>query len=206
MNREILKLYLVTDTHALRGRDFFAVLEAALAGGVTLVQLREKELPFDALKEKLLRTAALCRRYRVPLLIDDHPELVAPCGIDGVHVGQNDQDAAESRTLIGPHKILGVTAKTVCQAQAAQAAGADYLGSGAMFPTATKGDASPMTVAQLAQIVQSVSIPVVAIGGINRTNAHRLCGIGLAGLAISSGLMHAENVYETAKYLRTLPL
>ena len=145
---------------------------------------------------------SLTEKYNVPLLIDDNIKLAKACGADGVHVGQNDMDAGLARQLLGPDKILGVTAKTVEQALKAQSQGADYLGSGAVFGTSTKKDARPMTMEQLQAICASVKIPVVAIGGICLDNIEKLQGSGAAGAAIVSGIFAAEDIEGTTRALR----
>ena len=208
LDRKQLKLYLVTDTHALRGRDFFDVVEAALMGGVTMVQLREKTLPTADFLKKANALRTMTERYGVPLIINDRLDIAFDSKACGLHVGQKDISASDSRRILRKDtgKILGVTANTIAQAQAAEAAGADYIGAGAMFATQTKGDTTPLSKEALKAIVESISIPVVAIGGINAQNAKELTGLGLAGLAISSGIMGAENVYETAKALAALKL
>ena len=181
----------------------FCGLEA-LKGGATMVQLREKELDKGNFEE-VLRTACAIRKitekYNVPLIIDDNLELALACHADGLHVGQDDMEASEARRLLGPDRILGVTAKTVDQARAAQAAGADYLGSGAIFGTSTKADARPMTMETLNAICDSVDIPVVAIGGICLDNIGRLAGSHAAGAAIVSGIFGAPNIRETTEKL-----
>ena len=153
----------------------------------------------------MLRTACAIRKitekYNVPLIIDDNLELALACHADGLHVGQDDMEASEARRLLGPDRILGVTAKTVDQARAAQAAGADYLGSGAIFGTSTKADARSMTMETLNAICDSVDIPVVAIGGICLDNIGRLAGSHAAGAAIVSGIFGAPNIRETTEKL-----
>ena len=179
--------------------------EAALKGGATMVQLREKGLRDDNVEEYLeeaKKMRALTEKYNVPLLIDDNIKLAGLCGADGVHVGQNDMDAGLARKLLGPDKILGVTAKTVEQALKAQSQGADYLGSGAVFGTSTKKDARPMTMEQLQAICASVSIPVVAIGGICLDNIEKLKGSGAVGAAIVSGIFAAQDIEATTRELR----
>ena len=152
--------------------------------------------------EEAKKMRALTEKYNVPLLIDDNIKLAKACGADGVHVGQNDMDAGLARQLLGPDKILGVTAKTVEQALKAQSQGADYLGSGAVFGTSTKKDARPMTMEQLQAICASVKIPVVAIGGICLDNIEKLQGSGAAGAAIVSGIFAAEDIEGTTRALR----
>ena len=196
-----LLIYAVTDRSWTGKMSLYEQTEAALKGGATMVQLREKGLRDDNLEEaKKMR--ALTEKYNVPLLIDDNIKLANLCGADGVHVGQNDMDAGLARTLLGPDKILGVTAKTVEQALKAQSQGADYLGSGAIFGTSTKKDARPMTMELLRSICASVQIPVVAIGGICLDNIEKLKGSGVAGAAIVSGIFAAEDIEKTTRELR----
>ena len=169
-------LYAVTDTSWLRGQTLAQQVEAALRGGVTMVQLREKELEGEALEQEAREILAICRRYGVPLLINDDVMLAKKIGAEGVHVGQSDMAASQAREILGPDAIIGVTARTIEQAQAAEKAGADYLGSGAVFGTSTKKDAKPMDPEYFQQICESVSIPVVAIGGITADNIRQLEG------------------------------
>lgn len=187
-------LYAVTDTSWLRGRTLAQQVEEALRGGVTMVQLREKELQGEALEQEAREILALCRQYGVPLLINDDVMLAKKIGADGVHVGQDDMSAAKARELLGEDAIIGVTARTVEQALAAQEAGADYLGSGAVFGTSTKKDAKPMDPAYFQQICESVSIPVVAIGGVTLDNIRELEGRKMSGFAIVSGIFAAEDI------------
>lgn len=187
-------LYAVTDTSWLRGRTLAQQVEEALRGGVTMVQLREKELQGEALEQEAREILALCRQYGVPLLINDDVMLAKKIGADGVHVGQDDMSAAKARELLGEDAVIGVTARTVEQAVAAQKAGADYLGSGAVFGTSTKKDAKPMDPAYFQQICESVSIPVVAIGGVTLDNIRELEGRKMSGFAIVSGIFAAEDI------------
>ena len=187
-------LYAVTDTSWLRGRTLAQQVEEALRGGATMVQLREKELQGEALEQEAREILALCRQYGVPLLINDDVMLAKKIGADGVHVGQDDMSAAKARELLGEDAIIGVTARTVEQALAAQEAGADYLGSGAVFGTSTKKDAKPMDPAYFQQICESVSIPVVAIGGVTLDNIRELEGRKMSGFAIVSGIFAAEDI------------
>lgn len=187
-------LYAVTDTSWLRGRTLAQQVEEALRGGVTMVQLREKELQGEALEQEAREILAICRQYGVPLLINDDVMLAKKIGADGVHVGQDDMSAAKARELLGEDAVIGVTARTVEQAVAAQEAGADYLGSGAVFGTSTKKDAKPMDPAYFQQICESVSIPVVAIGGVTLDNIRELEGRKMSGFAIVSGIFAAEDI------------
>lgn len=187
-------LYAVTDTSWLRGRTLAQQVEEALRGGATMVQLREKELQGEALEQEAREILAICRQYGVPLLINDDVMLAKKIGADGVHVGQDDMSAAKARELLGEDAVIGVTARTVEQAVAAQEAGADYLGSGAVFGTSTKKDAKPMDPAYFQQICESVSIPVVAIGGVTLDNIRELEGRKMSGFAIVSGIFAAEDI------------
>lgn len=203
-NREMLRLYAVTDRSWLRGRTLLEQVEDALRGGVTMVQLREKELDETSFMQEAIQMVALCHRYGVPLLINDNIEVALRSGADGVHVGQSDTDARIARQLLGPEKIIGVTAKTVEQARLVQEAGADYIGSGAVFGTSTKMDARPMSAETLHTICASVDIPVVAIGGIHRGNLPELAGTGIAGAAVVSGIFAAEDIEAECQVLRSI--
>ena len=199
--------YAVTDRAWTGKMSLCEQVEAALKGGATMVQMREKGLTNDTVQDYLEEARslrALTERYKVPLIIDDNIKLALLCGADGVHVGQNDMDAAQARALLGPDKILGVTAKTVEQALKAQEQGADYLGSGAVFGTSTKADALPMTMERLGEICRSVSIPVVAIGGICLENIGKLKGSGAAGAAVVSGIFGAEDIEGTVRQMREM--
>lgn len=194
-------LYAVTDTSWLRGQTLAQQVEAALRGGVTMVQLREKKLEGEALEEEAREILALCRRYGVPLLINDDVMLAKKIGAEGVHVGQSDMAASQAREILGPDAIIGVTARTIEQARAAEKAGADYLGSGAVFGTSTKKDAKPMDPAYFQQICESVSIPVVAIGGITAENIRQLEGRKMTGFAIVSGIFAADDIEAQTRKL-----
>lgn len=201
MNFDLL-LYAVTDRSWEGPLTLEEQLEEALKAGVTLVQLREKELDPAAFSEQAGKIKAITDKYRVPLIINDHVEIALGCDAAGVHIGQGDQCPRTVRRLIGPDKILGVTARTAEQARMAEEQGADYLGSGAVFGSRTKRDARSMTTERLKEITAAVSIPVVAIGGINRDNIHLLAGTGVAGAAVVSGIFGAEDISQTVKMLR----
>ena len=199
-----LQLYAVTDSRWLNGTALAEAVEKALAGGVTCVQLREKHLPFD----EFLRTAkaikSLCQSYHVPFIVDDNLDIALACDADGLHIGQNDMPAAKARKLLGPDKILGVSAQTVEQAIAACRDGADYLGVGAVFPTGTKTDAVEVPLDTLKTITAAVDIPVVAIGGINADNIAELAGTGIAGAAVVSAIFAQDDIKKAAANLRQL--
>ena len=204
LNENMLRLYAVTDRSWLRGETIFDQVEAAIRGGATLIQLREKELPFDAFLDEAIEMKALCERCNVPLIINDNVEIALRSGADGVHVGQDDMRAADIRKMAGRNLIVGVTAKTVEQALDAQAAGADYLGSGAVLGSSTKTNARPMTRETLSAICAAVDIPVVAIGGINRNNISELRGTGISGVAVVSGIFAAEDIEAECRLLLDL--
>ena len=197
-----LLLYAVTDRAWVGRQTLLEQIEDALRGGVTMVQLREKELPEDAFTAEAMEVKALCHRYGVPLLIDDNVDVALKSGADGVHVGIEDTPVAEIRARAGRDFIIGATAKTVAQARAAQAAGADYLGVGAVFPSPTKKNAVRITVEQLRDICGSVTIPAVAIGGISLGNIRELCGGGMRGVAVISALFGADDIAGAARALK----
>ena len=197
-----LLLYAITDRSWEGESTLEEQLTEALEAGVTLVQLREKELEDGQFLAKAKAIKEITDRYRVPLIINDNVEVAIAYNAAGVHIGQSDSNPEEVRRRIGPDKILGVTAKTVEQAITAQRQGADYLGSGAVFGSLTKKDARTMTMEMLQQITGAVSIPVVAIGGINRDNIERLEGSGVAGAAIVSGIFGAANIGQAVRELR----
>ena len=199
-----LRLYAVTDRTWLRGGTLADAVAAALRGGATLVQLREKTLdPADLLSEARQLTA-LCRAHGVPLVVDDNVEIALAAGADGVHVGQSDMAARRARALPGPDRILGVSAHNAAEALAAQADGADYLGCGAAFVTGTKLDAHPVSAETMCAVTAAVDIPVVAIGGIDAGNILQLQGRGLAGVAVVSGIFAQPDLTAAARELYTL--
>ncbi len=197
-----LRLYAVTDRAWTGRKTLPEQLEEALAAGVTLVQLREKNMTDEEFLAEAEQIRRLTDRYGVPLIINDNVEVAVKCRAAGVHVGQEDLEAGKVRQILGSDKIIGVTAKTVEQALRAQAAGADYLGSGAVFGSVTKTNARPMELETLRAITRAVSIPVVAIGGIDRNNIEKLEGAGIAGVAVVSGIFAQEDITEAVKELR----
>ena len=197
-------LYAITDRTWLGEQTLTEQVQDALEGGVSLLQYREKHLEGEAKIAQAKEILALCRKYDVPLIINDDPLLAKEIGADGVHVGQKDMAPEKVRQIIGPDMVLGVSARTVEQALAAQAAGADYLGSGAVFHTGTKGDARALSHDVLREICGSVEIPVVAIGGITAENAPQLAGTGISGIAVISGIFASEDVKGAAAELRSI--
>ena len=192
-DKDTLLLYAVTDRAWTGGQPLARQVEAALQNGATCLQLREKALDPAAFREEVRQMAALCGRYGVPLIINDNVEVALACGAAGVHLGQQDMPIAQARRMAGPDLILGASAHTVQEALEAQAAGADYLGVGAVFSTSTKADASPLPLTTLREICAAVSIPVVAIGGITETNLLQLTGCGAAGVAVVSAIFGAPD-------------
>lgn len=197
-----LLLYAVTDRTWAGEQSLYRQVEAALKGGVTLVQLREKTLDEGAFLEEALAIKDLCHKYQVPLIINDNVDVAKKSGADGVHVGINDAPVEEIRREMGKDFIIGATAKTIEQAKAAEAAGADYLGVGAVFPSPTKTDAIRITKEQLKEIRQAVKIPMVAIGGIGYANIDELEGSGVDGVAVVSAIFAQENIEEAAHALK----
>ena len=203
LDRNALLLYAVTDRSWLGEHTLTWQVERALEGGATMVQLREKHLPREEVRRQALELKALCARFGAPLIINDDVELALEVGADGVHLGQEDLPLPEARALLGPDRILGATAHTVAEALRAQAEGADYLGVGAMFPTGTKADTVPTSADTLKAICAAVSIPVVAIGGVNAENLPTLAGTGIAGAAVVSAIFSQSDLTAAARALRT---
>ena len=203
-DRQTMRLYAVTDRAWVGRQTLPEQVEAALKGGATCVQLREKELDGAAFLEEAKVLAALCRRYGVPLIINDNVEVALASGADGVHVGQDDLTVEQVRRLAGDRLIVGVSAHSVEQALAAQAGGADYLGVGAVFATATKSDAHVLPRETLAEICRAVDIPVVAIGGISADNLLQLAGTGVDGAALVSAIFSAPDIEGQCRKLRAL--
>ena len=200
-SESMLRLYAVTDRSWTGRQTLLEQVESTLKGGATCVQLREKELDFDAFLAEAVELKALCGRYGVPLIINDNVEIALRCGADGVHVGQEDMEAGGVRAKVGADMIVGVTAKTVEQALAAQQAGADYLGSGAVFSSVAKPNALPMSKEMLRSICGAVTIPVVAIGGINLRNIGELEHTNIHGVAVVSGIFAAEDIQQECRML-----
>lgn len=203
LDRETMRLYAVTAENADRGALLKQVGEA-IDGGAGIVQLREKEWKGDALLALAERFVKLCRAKGAVSIINDDVEICRLSGADGVHLGQGDMDARRARELLGPEKIIGVSAHNVTEALQAVADGADYLGSGAAFVTGTKADAKPIDHETYRAITAAVSVPVVAIGGVTGENMPELAGRGLAGAAVVSAIFGREDVCEAARELKKL--
>lgn len=200
---EKLLLYAVTDRHWLGDRTLFEVVRESLDGGVSFLQLREKELDEEHFYEEAVKLQAMAKEYGVPFVVNDNVDIAVRMDADGVHVGQSDMEAGNVRALIGPDKILGVSAMTVEQAVLAEKRGADYLGVGAVFPTGSKDDAEDVSFETLKAICQAVSIPVVAIGGITLENTPQLAGSGICGIAVISAIYAQKDIKGAAAALRT---
>lgn len=199
-----LLLYAVTDRSWLGEDTLYEQVKAVLEGGATFIQLREKNLGWEPFLEEAKELKKLCEMYHVPFVINDHVELAAAVGADGVHVGQSDMETGDVRKKMGPDKIVGVSAQTVEQAVLAEERGADYLGVGAVFPTDSKSDADDVSLETLRAICSAVKIPVIAIGGIGKSNILELSGSGICGVAVISALFAQPDKKEAAKELRKL--
>lgn len=202
--KKAMLLYAVTDRTWLGKQTLYQQVKQALSGGATCIQLREKDLDQEEFLREALEIRDLCRSFGVPFIINDNVELAVQCNADGVHVGQSDMQAGKVRQLIGPDKILGVSAQTMEQAKLAEENGADYLGVGAVFPTATKDDAKPVSHETLRKIADSVSIPICAIGGINKENLPQLSGTGIDGVALVSAIFASKDIEAECRRLRLL--
>ena len=202
-DKKDLLLYAVTDRHWLNGRSLYNVVEQSLDGGVTFVQLREKELDSGHFLEEAKQLKKLCNDRHVPFVINDNVDIALAVDADGVHVGQKDMEAGMVREKLGPDKIIGVSAQTVEQAILAEKHGADYLGVGAVFPTSSKDDVDVLPYETLKAICEAVSIPVVAIGGISQENVAKLAGSGICGVAVISAIYAAKNIQAAAADLKS---
>ena len=198
MNREVLKLYLVTNRYQDSLENFLEKVEAACRSGVTIIQLREKNLTTNQYYQLAEQVKEITDAYQVPLIIDDRLDVCLAVDAAGLHIGDDELPVSVARQVLGPEKILGVTAKTVKRALEAETSGADYLGTGAIFPTTTKENAPITLISTLKTICQTVAIPVVAIGGLTSENIDQLTGTGIAGVAVVRDLMQAEDIEAKA--------
>ena len=194
MNREALKLYLVTNRYQDSLENFLEKVETACRSGVTIVQLREKNLTTNQYYQLAKQVKEITDTYQVPLIIDDRLDVCLAVDAAGLHIGDDELPVSVARKVLGPEKILGVTAKTVKRALEAETSGADYLGTGAIFPTTTKENAPITLISTLKTICQTVAIPVVAIGGLTSENIDQLIGTGIAGVAVVRDLMQGEDI------------
>ena len=194
MNREVLKLYLVTNRYQDSLENFLEKVETACRSGVTIIQLREKNLTTNQYYQLAKQVKEITDAYQVPLIIDDRLDVCLAVDAAGLHIGDDELPVSLARQVLGPEKILGVTAKTVKRALEAEEGGADYLGTGAIFPTTTKENAPITLISTLKTICQRVAIPVVAIGGLTSENIDQLAATGIAGVAVVRDLMQAEDI------------
>ena len=201
-NENMLLLYAVTDQAWVGNQTLLEQIEDALKGGATIVQLREKKMDENSFVEEAIQVRDLCHKYHVPLIINDNVEVALKSGADGVHVGIEDAPVSEIRKRVSADFIIGATCKTVEQAKIAEAAGADYMGVGAVFPSPTKTNAVRITNAQLREIVSSVSIPAVAIGGISYDNVCEIKGSSVSGVAVVSAIFGAEDIEKATALLK----
>ena len=200
--KEQLLLYAVTDRAWVGKQTLYEQVEAALKGGVTMVQLREKNMDESHFIKEAQEVKALCHKYEVPLVINDNLKVALESGADGIHVGQEDMSVEKIREIVGKNFIIGATAKTIEQAKKAEAEGADYLGVGAVFPSSTKKNAIRITTEQIKKICDAVLIPAVAIGGIDHTNFTELKDCGICGIAVVSAIFSAEDICQATAKLR----
>ena len=203
-DKSSMLLYAVTDRAFAKKQTLYEQVNSAIKGGITMLQLREKELSEAEFLKEAEKIKPLCRANDIPFIINDDVDVAVKCGADGVHIGQNDMAAEKVRQIIGDDMILGVSAQTPDQAVKAEEAGADYLGVGAVFPTSTKSDALSVSYETLKEICASVSIPVVAIGGICAENITELSGSGIDGVALVSAIFGAEDIERECEILKKL--
>lgn len=204
LSKKHMLLYAVTDRRWSKGTTLYEQVKQALQGGVSTLQLREKNLSDEEFLKEAMEIKELCKKYNVPLIINDNVDVAIKCGADGVHVGQEDMEASKVREKVGRDMIIGVSAHNVEEARRAVSNGADYLGVGAVFSTSTKDDVDVLSKETLKEICLAVKIPVVAIGGINQDNILELKGTGVDGVAVVSAIFSSENIVETCKKLRKL--
>ena len=203
-DKKTMLLYAVTDQAWTGKQTLMEQVGDALRGGATCIQLREKNLDKDDFFKEAIEMKALCNQYKVSFIVNDEVEIAVKCGADGIHVGQKDMETGNVRAIVGEDMIIGVSAQTVEQAVAAELAGADYLGVGAVFNTSTKLDANEVSLDTLKQICEAVSIPVVAIGGITKSNMMQLKGMGVDGVALVSAIFSAKDIEKECRELREI--
>ena len=204
LSAESLRLYAVTDRTWLNGRTLAECVRESIAGGATMIQIREKSLGYEEFRSQALEIQAVCRESHIPFIVNDDVNLAREISADGVHVGQDDMSAANVREIIGAGKILGVSVRNADEAIEAERNGADYLGAGAVFHTGTKLDAADVSHEALREICESVKIPVVAIGGISAKNTHLLAGSGIEGVAVISAIFAQDDIRGAARELLRL--
>lgn len=202
LDKKDVLLYAVTDFHDLKGKTLSQSVEEAILGGATMIQLREKQLDQEALKEEALIIKEICQKYQIPFIINDDVQLCQQLDLDGVHIGQDDLSLKEARRILGEDKIIGVSAHNVEEAKLAYENGASYLGVGAMFTTQTKINVVQTSLKTLQDICESVDIPVVAIGGISKNNIHQLAGTKISGVALVSAIFGSDHIKEETQLLK----
>lgn len=202
--KEMMQLYAITDRSWLKNKTLEQQVEDAIKGGVTCVQIREKNLNNDLFLEEAITLKNLCNKYKIPFIVNDNIEITLKSNADGIHIGQEDDDIKEVKKIIGNNKIIGVSVQNVEQAIIAEKNGASYLGVGAVFKTKTKKDAKYVPYEVLKSICENVSIPVVAIGGINKNNIIKLAGTKIDGIAMVSEIFRAKNIEKECKELLML--
>ena len=203
-DKSIFRLYAVTDRFGLPYEEFIKKIGEALSGGITCLQLREKNIFDEDFLKEAIEVKKMCRKHNVPLIINDNVKIALECGADGVHIGHNDMSIKQARKILGDDFIIGVSAHNVGEALEAEKNGADYLGTGAAFGSKTKKDANAISHQTIADICKAVKIPVVAIGGIEKTNVLELKGTGIDGIAVISAVFRSESTVNECKELLSL--
>ena len=201
-DKKYMLLYAVTDRAWAKEKSLYQQVEEALKGGVTCVQLREKNLPDEEFLQEAIEIKSLCKKYNVPLFINDNVSVALKCGADGIHVGQDDMAVSEVRSIVGENMMIGVSAHSVEEALEAVKNGADCLGVGAMFATSTKTDANVLSWQTLHDICHAVDVPAVAIGGLNKDNIPSLAGSGVDGVALVSAIFASKDIESECRLLR----
>lgn len=204
LNKNTMLLYAVTNSSIKTNQTLIEQCESALKGGITCLQLREKELDEESFLAEAIEINKLCKKYKVPFIVNDNVDIAMKCGADGVHVGQSDMEVGKVRELVGPDMIIGVSAHSVEEAKIAETGGADYLGVGAIYPTITKQDATYVSLDELRRICRAVKIPVVAIGGMKKDTISKLSGTGVDGVAMVSAIFAAPDIEAECKKLLKL--
>lgn len=204
LDSKSLLLYAITDRTWLKGRTLAEVVEEAILGGATFIQLREKNLSCDEFLKSAMEVKAITDKYRIPFVVNDNVNVAAAVGADGVHIGQSDEEIKTAREKFGPDKIIGLSAGTVEEAVKAEQNGANYLGVGSIFNTSTKLDARTVSIETLKEICEAVSIPVIAIGGISEDNIHELAVTGIVGISVISAIFAQDDIKNAASRLLKL--
>ena len=206
MNKEDIdySLYLVTDRRNKTTEEFLKIIEESIQGGVTVVQLREKDTPTKEFYQIAIKLKEITQKYKIPLIINDRIDIALAIECEGVHLGQDDMPAEIARKILGKDKLIGVSAHNIEEAKKAVLDGADYIGSGAVFPTSTKNDASDVPIEKLKDITNSINIPTVAIGGIKSENIKQLENTNISGISVVSAIMESENPIKASEELKSI--